>query len=146
MSSRFGLVVAAAEDGLTVGVYPRKVLYSRGDSAWAASPDRKVGRQRALAASGVGFHAFIPKCEAADCRRKTLGVWSSADGADWDLDVSQPMLPSGVDEFVDVDTAAFGDRTVVTTSYLPTRGDDWASVALLSPLWSTAAAGDPGAP
>ncbi len=128
--------VATIGSAEVVGVYPKRILYAGEESTWAASSDRKARRQRALAASEAGFHAFVPKCVVDRCRRRTLAAWSSPDGAEWALDASQPALPVGVDEFVYVDATAFGDRTVAIAGYFPSRGDDFVSVALLSPARS----------
>jgi hypothetical protein len=118
----------------------REVIASSDGVDWAAHGGQ-VGREAALATVGSGFRALVPTCLGAECLRRTLTLWSSADGVSWRLDPSQPEMPGGVQGFLDVDMAAFGDRVVTTAGYWTAPRTDLASMALLSPPLTTPLSG-----
>ncbi len=129
--------VATDGDRTIVGTNPRLVLHTDDGSTWDVADGDKVGRQEALATSTAGFHALVPKCEAAECRRQALTLWSSPDGADWDLTPTQPTMPSGAEDFITVDAVSFGDRILATAGYWTAPRGDLASMVLLSPPLAT---------
>ena len=125
--------VATTGASTVVGTTSGAVLFSGSDMAWSVAQERPLGRQLALAASDAGLHALVPRCQGDACRRKTLDLWSSANGAAWEMETTQPTMPTGVEDFIDVDGAAFGDRIVITAGYWTSPRSDPASMALLSP-------------
>ncbi|MFO7531045.1 MAG: hypothetical protein R6W93_01200 [Candidatus Limnocylindrales bacterium] len=111
----------------------KEIISSANGIDWAAYGG-KAGRQMALlAADGSGFRALVPTCLNEGCRRRSLELWSSVDGVIWGLDPAQPTMPDGVEDFIDVDMADFGDHVVVTAGYWTAPRTDLASMALLSP-------------
>ena len=129
--------VATSDEGSVVGADLKLVLHSEDGSSWAVAGGGRLGRQVALTTDAVGFRALVPKCDADKCRRKTLESWSSPEGAAWEVDGSQPTMPTGVEDFINVDVAPFGDRVVVTAGYWTAPRSDLASMALLSPPLAT---------
>jgi Tol biopolymer transport system component len=110
----------------------KEVISTANGIDWAANGGQ-AGRLVALAAVGDGFRALVPRCLTEECRRRSLELWSSADGVSWGLDPVQPTMPEGVEDFLDTDMAPFGDRVVATAGYWTAPRTDLASMALLSP-------------
>ena len=125
--------VATTGEQDVAGVEPPKVLVSADGSTWDVARGGPLGRHLALAALDGRFYALLPECTAAECQRKSLALWSSADGADWSRDASQPPMPADPQDFIDVDMAAAGDRLVVSASYFSAPYGELASMALVSP-------------
>lgn len=125
--------VAADGNRVVAGIHPSLVLFSEDRQAWGVAGGDELGTQAALAATVGTFHALVPACDGAGCRRKTLALWSSTDGAAWAPTSAQPTMPSGAGDFIHVDAVPSGDRLVVTAGYRTTPRDRLASMALLSP-------------
>jgi hypothetical protein len=118
--------------GSTSSENVKEIISSVNGIDWAANGG-KAGRQVALAADSTGFRALVPSCVNEGCRRRTLELWSSVDGVTWGLDPAQPTMPDGVEDFMDVDMADYGDHVVVTAGYWTAPRMDLASMAMLSP-------------
>ena len=84
--------VATTGEQDVAGVEPPKLLVSADGSTWDVARGGPLGRHLALAALDGRFYALLPECTAAECQRKGLALWSSADGAAWSRDASQPPI------------------------------------------------------
>jgi hypothetical protein len=135
--------VATSVDASVVGVGRKRLLVSEQSGAWTVAGTGRVGRQLALSSDDGGFHALVPRCTATHCRRRTLEVWSSPTGSTWDVDPTQPRMPARAEDFLEVDTAVFGDSIVVVSGYWAAPQTDLASMALLSPGFTTPGAAVP---
>ena len=126
------------------------ILFSADAIAWEEAAVRPfgrpvggpLGRHGALTATADGFEALVPTCETSECRRRGLSLWSSPDGLTWGRASVQPEMPEGVEDFIDVDMAAFGRviDVVATSGYSgPHRAATSPRSALLSPPLTDAA-------
>ena len=137
--------VATTGEQDVAGVEPPRLLVSADSSTWDVARGGPLGRHLALAALDGRFHALLPECTAAECQRKVLALWSSADGADWSRDASQPPSPADPQDFIDVDMAAAGDRLVVSASFFDAPYGELVSMALVGPPQTGASTASPDA-